>query len=83
MAKFKDIECTTKADVDVVMSSEKVKIVGTLEQQVHLLSEILRLFISGNLDESDPANADLWAKWSDRNVLVNDAEKFIKDNDLK
>lgn len=83
MAKFKGIECIDKATVDAVVSSEKIIIVGDLEQQVYLLSEILRLFISGNLNEIDPANADLWLKWNNCNALINDADKFIKDNDLK
>lgn len=99
MAKFKDVECTTKKEVDTVVVSEMQKLTGDINQQMFLLTEMFVLHLADHhiIDYSnanvksvfDKHSADLKFKelwdsiWTPRNVLITDADKFIKDNDLK
>ena len=99
MAKFKGVECATKAEVIDVVLKEMENSMGGIPMQIQMLTEVLLLHLAEhnklsyancNIDgvtDIDSANKKIIemrdSVWSYRNVLKGELEQFIKDNDLK
>lgn len=99
MAKFKNIEVGSKFDVECVKSRETMKLVGNQGDQLKLMGSMMALLFAyqgvigfgdtGIEGISNKATADAYVLtlfstlWQPILALNTEADKLIKDNDLK